>query len=67
MKAAQGFDLHPLAARDIVDIWTYIADENPRAARRVREDLLDAIRALVPFPDQCHTRPDLTSRPCGLL
>ena len=63
MTAGQGFDLHPLAAQDITDIWTSLAEHSPQAARRVREDLLDAIRALVPFPNQGHKRPDLTSRP----
>jgi len=39
------------------------AEENLRAASRVREDILDTIRKLVPFPHQGHKRPDLTSRP----
>jgi toxin ParE1/3/4 len=59
---AQGFVLHPLAAKDITDIWRYIANENAQAARRVRQDILDAIRGLVSFPQQGHKRPDLTSR-----
>lgn len=63
MTSDQGFKLHPEAARDITDIWEYIAKENPFAARRVREDILDAIRKLVPFPHQGHKRPDLTSLP----
>jgi antitoxin ParD1/3/4/toxin ParE1/3/4 len=63
MSAGQGFILHPLAAQDITAIWEFIAEANPLAARRVREDLLDAIRALVPFPHQGHRRTDLTSRP----
>ena len=50
MSAGQDFGLHPLAARDITDIWEFIAADNPLAAGRVREDLLDAIRALVSFP-----------------
>jgi len=29
----------------------------------VRENILNAIRGLVPFPHQGHKRPDLTSRP----
>jgi len=29
----------------------------------VREEILDSIRKLVPFPHQGHKRPDLTSRP----
>jgi plasmid stabilization system protein ParE len=28
----------------------------------VREDILDAIRKLVPFPHQGHNRPDLTTK-----
>ncbi len=63
MSAGQGFDLHPLTARDITDIWEFIAADNPLAAGLVREDILDAIRALVPLPHQGHRRPDLTSRP----
>ena len=57
------FDLHPLAAQDITEIWEFIAEDSPRAAGRVREEILDAIRALVPFPHQGHRRLDLTSRP----
>jgi toxin ParE1/3/4 len=64
---AQGFDLHPLAAQDITDIWTFIAEDSPQAARRVREDLIAAIRGLVPFPRQGHKRPDLTSRPLRFI
>jgi plasmid stabilization system protein ParE len=63
MISDQGFKLHPEAARDITDIWEYIARENPLAAGRVREEILDAIRKLVPFPHQGHKRPDLTSLP----
>jgi plasmid stabilization system protein ParE len=29
----------------------------------VREDILDAVRKLVPFPHQGHKRPDLTTKP----
>jgi len=60
---APGFELHPLAARDITEIWEFIVADSVAAARRVREDVLAAIRALVPFPHQGHRRPDLTSRP----
>lgn len=67
MTRARSFKLHPLAARDIADIWTYIADDSLQAARRVREDILDAIRGLVPFPEQGHKRPDLTSRPLRFI
>lgn len=63
MTAGQGFKLHPGAAQDITEIWQFIAEDSPLAARRVREDILDAIRKLLPFPQQGHMRPDLTSRP----
>jgi plasmid stabilization system protein ParE len=45
-----GFELHPLAARDITEIWEFIAEDNAAAASRVREDILKAILLLVPFP-----------------
>ena len=60
---ARGFDLHPLAAQDITDIWTFIAEDSAQAAGRFRQEILAAIRGLVPFPHQGHRRPDLTSRP----
>lgn len=63
MRTNRGFGLHPLAARDITDIWEYIAEDSPLAARRVREEINDAIRSLVAFPHQGYRRPKLTSRP----
>jgi plasmid stabilization system protein ParE len=63
MTTDRGFELHPGAAQDITEIWEFIAEDNPLAARRVREEILDCIRRLVPFPNQGHLRPDLTSRP----
>jgi len=65
--ATERFALHPLAAQDITDIWEFIADDSPQAARRVREELLAAIRALVPFPNVGHKRPDLTGRPLRFI
>jgi plasmid stabilization system protein ParE len=62
MIAKPTFDLHPGAARDITNIWEFIAAENPAAAKRVRESLLEGIRKLAPFPNQGHLRPDLTAR-----
>jgi plasmid stabilization system protein ParE len=67
MTAEQGFALHPLAAQDITNIWEHIAADNPLAARRVREEMYRAIRALVSFPGQGHRRPDLTSRPLRFI
>ena len=63
MTDSQGFALHPGAAQDITEIWEFIAADSPRAAVRVRELILEAIRKLAPFPHQGHTRPDLTTRP----
>jgi plasmid stabilization system protein ParE len=62
MNVEQEFDLHPGAAQDITDIWEYIAEDNPEAARRFREEILGTIRKLVPFPHQGFKRPNLTSR-----
>ena len=50
MTADRGFALHPLAAQGITEIWEYIAEDDPLAARRVREEILSRIRAVVPFP-----------------
>ena len=63
MTGDPGFDLHPEAAQDILDIWEFIATDNLQAAGRVRVDILDAIRGLVTFPHRGHRRSDLTSRP----
>jgi plasmid stabilization system protein ParE len=62
MKDDQGFELHPGAVQDIIDIWQFI-EENPTAATRFRNAIIDAIRKLVNFPHQGRARPDLTSRP----
>ena len=63
MTTAQGFELHPGAVQDVTEIWEFIGKDNPFAARDVREDILDTIRNLIPFPHQGHRRADLTSRP----
>ena len=60
---SSGYALHPEAYTDLDDIRNYIAHENPDAADRVMSEIFDTIRALVPFPNQGHKRPDLTSRP----
>jgi toxin ParE1/3/4 len=57
------FVLHPEAFADLNEIWEYIAADNQDAADRVLEEIYDAIGALVRFPHQGHSRPDLTSRP----
>jgi len=63
MNADRGFDLHPGAAQDIIEIWEFIAKDSLLGAKRVREEILDAIQRLVPFPHQGHLRTDLSSYP----
>jgi len=58
-----GFVLHPGALADLNEIWEYIAIDNLNAADRVLGEIEEAIRSLVPFPQQGHVRSDLTSRP----
>jgi plasmid stabilization system protein ParE len=67
MSARQGFAIHPLAARDITEIWEYIAQDNLPAARSVREEILGGIRDLIVFPYRGHKRPDLTLRPLRFI
>ena len=57
------FVLHPEARADLNEIWEYIAADNLDAADRVLEQIYDSLGALVGFPHQGHSRPDLTSRP----
>ena len=54
-----GFVLHPEAFADLNEIWEFIATDNPEAADRVLDEIHDAIRALVCFPQLGHTRADL--------
>jgi plasmid stabilization system protein ParE len=63
MRRNSGYGLHPLAAKDITAIWEYIAADNPRAAGRVREELIEKIRSLVAFPHQGLRRLELTTLP----
>ena len=44
MSSDPGFVLHPEAAVDIIEIWEYVASDSPKAARRVREDIMNALR-----------------------
>ena len=63
MNTRRGYALHPLAVEDVRNIWEYIADDSVLAARRIREEILETIRALVLSPHQGYRRPELTSRP----
>jgi plasmid stabilization system protein ParE len=62
-----GFVFHPDALIDLNEIWNFTATDNPAAADRVTQGINDAIRALLPFHQIGHRRPDLTSRPIRFL
>jgi plasmid stabilization system protein ParE len=62
-----GYDFHPEARIDLEEIWEFIHVDNLDAADRTIGEVLSAIRALVPFPNQGHRRPDLTSRPLRFI
>jgi plasmid stabilization system protein ParE len=57
-----GYDFHPEARFDLAEIWEFIRADNLDAADRVIAEILAAIRALAPFPNVGHKRPDLTGR-----
>jgi toxin ParE1/3/4 len=62
-----GYALHPEAYDDLDEVRGYIAQDNPDAADRVITEIFNAFRTLVPFPNQGHRRPDLTSRPLRFI
>jgi len=62
-----GYEFHPEARADLEEIWEFIRADSLDAADRVIGEILEAIRALVPFPDQGHRRPDLTSGPLRFI
>lgn len=53
------FVLTPAARSDIEEITAFIAQDNPRAAARVRGDLREAMRRLAQQPGLGHLREDL--------
>jgi plasmid stabilization system protein ParE len=62
-----GYDFHPQARSDLDEIWDFLRANNLDAADRMIAEILSAIRTLVPFPNQGHRRPDLTSRPLRFI
>ena len=62
-----GYAFHPEALRELDEIREYIATENPDAANRMVDEIVDAIGALVNFPRQGKRRTDLTSRPLRFI
>lgn len=57
------FKLSPEAAQDIREIWSYIAADSVKAARKVRLRLFDACQRLAENPGMGHVREDLTDQP----
>ena len=53
----------PQAARDLFDIWDYIAQDSPRAADKVEEAISLACVLLADSPRMGMVRKDLTSLP----
>ena len=54
--------LAPQAARDLVEIWSYIMKESNReTADRVESVIRSKFLYLASFPNGGHSRPDLTS------
>lgn len=62
-----GYDFHPEARFDLDEIWEFIRVDSLDAADKVIAEILAAIEALAPFPNQGHKRPDLTSRPLRFI
>lgn len=58
-----GYAFHPGAQRDLDDIWEFIREDNLDAAERVVAEIIARVEGILPFPNQGHKRPDLTSRP----
>ena len=52
------FVFHPDALKDLDEIWEYIASESIDAADRVRDEIYDAIKSVVPFPILVINRPE---------
>ena len=52
----------PLAARDLNEIWEYLASDNLQAADHVLDALKKALRGLAKNPGKGHWRDDLADR-----
>ena len=57
------FVVSPAARRDLLDIWTEIAEHDPAAADRLMDRFEDALAKLADFPRMGHFRPDLINLP----
>lgn len=57
------FVLTPAARADLTEIFDYISQDNPNAARRVLAELRGAMRKLAEMPEMGHYRRDLADEP----
>jgi antitoxin ParD1/3/4/toxin ParE1/3/4 len=57
------FILSPQARLDLIDIWSYIAEDDIDAADRVRDRLHEAILKIAEMPGIGHLREDLADEP----
>jgi plasmid stabilization system protein ParE len=58
----KSFVFTPLAARDLNEIWDYLAGDNIKAADRVLDALEKALHGLAKNPGKGHWRDDLADR-----
>jgi plasmid stabilization system protein ParE len=61
------YELHPDAYTDLDEIGEYIGRDSPDTAKRVVDEIFNAVSALAPFPHRGHRRTDLTSRPLRFI
>ena len=57
------FKLSPEAAREIREIWAYIAADSIKAARRLRLQIFEACQRIAENPGIGHGREDITEKP----
>lgn len=67
MGVPPAYLLTPGARDDLIEIWIYIASDNPAAADSLENDLFQAFEQLADRPELGHKRPDLTNKPIRFL
>lgn len=61
------YEFHPEVRFDLEEIWEFVRADNIDAADHVIAEILSAVAALAPYPNQGHRRPDLTARPLRFI